>query len=58
MIKNINEEITIKIEDENYNIQKNCPVYDILLNKLRTIFKKKNYFTFPNNINKLYKCFK
>jgi hypothetical protein len=53
MIKNINEEITIKIEDENYNIQKNCPVYDILLNKLRTIFKKKNYFTFPNNINKL-----
>ena len=53
MIKNINEEVTIRIEDQNYNIQKTCPVYDIILSKLRQIFKKKNKFIFPNNINKI-----
>ncbi len=53
MIKNINEEIIIRIEDENYNIEKTCPVYNIILSKLRQIFKTRNYFVFPNNINKI-----
>ena len=53
MIKNINDEITIRIQNENFSIQKNCPVYDIILNKLRLFFKKRNIFTFPNNIFKI-----
>ena len=53
MIKNINDEITIRIQNENFSIQKNCPIYDIILNKLRLFFKKRNIFTFPNNIFKI-----